>query len=224
MRDSSPVDALPPAALREIAVRERRAVESWRTAAQAIGPITPGCAVLALTRGQWGMIDGILHVLDQVGPSDLYLWTWTIAHYEVDSLARLMADRRVRSARLILDTYAMQRTPSSELVARRWVQQFGAESVRALANHAKIARVGSVDGVHKVVMRGSCNLNRSPRMEQIDVSEGGPAWEMLAGVEAALPPMPLGSTFGAARDACGMNAAHDPEFLRLFNEAKEWQP
>ena len=63
----------------------RRAVarESFANAAETIGPCKPGMSLFAITRGQWSMIDAVLHVLDQVGPAAVSLWTWTIAEYEV---------------------------------------------------------------------------------------------------------------------------------------------
>ena len=75
-------------------------------ASTAIGPVVPGMALFAVTRGQWSMIDAILHVLDQVGPSAVSLWTWTVAEYEVQVLGRLRDDGRVTGGRLIIDAGA----------------------------------------------------------------------------------------------------------------------
>lgn len=44
-------------------VRRARAVQSFRTAAECIGPVEPGMALFAVTRGQFSMLDAILHVL-----------------------------------------------------------------------------------------------------------------------------------------------------------------
>ena len=71
------------AAASAIAVRRKRAVESFKTAADCIGTIEPGTALFAVTRGQFSMIDAILACLDQTGPADVSLWTWTVAEYEI---------------------------------------------------------------------------------------------------------------------------------------------
>lgn len=68
--------------------RRARAIESFKTARDCIGPITPGLAIFAVTRGQFSMLDAVLHVLDELGPSRVSLWTWTIAEYEVEVLDR----------------------------------------------------------------------------------------------------------------------------------------
>jgi len=71
--------------------RVNRAVESFGNAAQAIGPIEPGMSLFCVTRGQWSMLDAILHVLSQTGPAAITLWTWTIAEYEILAMQGLLA-------------------------------------------------------------------------------------------------------------------------------------
>jgi len=71
-----------------VATRRKTAVESFGCAASAIGKVEAGMSLFAITRGQWSMIDAVLHVLDQVGPAKLSLWTWTVAEYEVQVLTR----------------------------------------------------------------------------------------------------------------------------------------
>jgi hypothetical protein len=83
--------------------RELRANESFRSAAACIGPVVPGMAVFALTRGQFSMIDVIQHLLTELGGGHLSIWTWAIADYEIESLAGLMARPDIRSARLVVD-------------------------------------------------------------------------------------------------------------------------
>jgi len=78
-----------------VATRRKTAVESFGCAASAIGKVEAGMSLFAITRGQWSMIDAVLHVLDQVGPAKLSLWTWTVAEYEVQVLTRLRQDHRV---------------------------------------------------------------------------------------------------------------------------------
>jgi hypothetical protein len=85
--------------------RRKRAVESFKSAAECIGPVRAGMdGVFAITRGQWSMIDAVLHCLDQLNdPVTLSLWTWTVAEYEIQCLERLMLDQRIRAATLVID-------------------------------------------------------------------------------------------------------------------------
>ena len=150
------------------AARRARAVESFKSAAETIGKIEHGSTVFAITRGQFSMIDAILHTLDELGPSEISAWTWTVADYEIEALTSLRRDGRITRGTLVIDPGA--RTKNSALIAE-WKAAFGADSVRYVLNHAKIATVANGD--KKVLLRGSMNLNCNPRFEQFDLSEGG---------------------------------------------------
>ena len=150
------------------AARRARAVESFKSAAETIGKIEHGSTVFAITRGQFSMIDAILHTLDELGPSEISVWTWTVADYEIEALTSLRRDGRITRGTLMIDPGA--RTKNSALIAE-WKAAFGADSVRYVLNHAKIATVANGD--KKVLLRGSMNLNCNPRFEQFDLSEGG---------------------------------------------------
>jgi hypothetical protein len=164
------------------AKRRARAAESFKTAAECIGPIDAGVSVFAITRGQFSMIDAVLHVLDCLGPSVVSLWTWTVAEYEIQCLERLRNDARVTRATLIIDHGA--RNKNKHLIAD-WKRTHGADSVRYVINHAKIATVEG--GGRRVLLRGSMNLNFNPRFEQLDVTEGGPDFDLVRRIEAELP-------------------------------------
>ena len=93
--------------------RRKRAVESFKSAAETIGPVHAGMALFAVTRGQFSMIDAILHVLDAVGSGAvLSIWTWTIASYEIDVFRQLADDGRIAAGTLVIDEGAARKTPS----------------------------------------------------------------------------------------------------------------
>lgn len=123
--------------------RATRANESFKTAGEAIGLVSAGSAVFCITRGQWSIIDAILHVLDQVGPAAISLWTWTVAEYEVQVLTRLMQDKRLTGATLIIDQgtrtknarVSSKEHKNSEIIGE-WKRYFGADSVRYTLNHS----------------------------------------------------------------------------------------
>lgn len=198
-------------------LRERRAVESWTSAAEALGPITSGMATFVLSRGQWSMLDAIRHVLDQLGPASVSVWTWAVAAYEVEAMSRLLADGRLRSGRLIVDRSSEQRSVST---IDAWRARFGADSVRVAKTHAKIGRVWTAE--HRVLLRGSCNLNHNPRFEQLDLSEGGPAFALVGDVEDALPVLPRLCGHAEAAAASGLSKAWSLGQLAAFSGAKKW--
>jgi len=196
--------------------RRLRAVESFRSAAECIGTIESGCAVFAVTRGQWSMIDAILACLDQTGPAAVTLWTWTVAEYEVECLTRLRLDGRVTSGTLVIDYGAVNKNAG---IIRQWQEGFGPRSVRYVVNHAKIATIES--DRFRLLLRGSMNLNFNPRFEQFDLTEGGPDFDLVRSIEDELPfvEVPGGP---ACYSASRVGDAFEAEQLAMFGGVKVW--
>lgn len=197
--------------------RRKRAVESFRTAAEAIGTIEPGAALFAITRGQWSMIDAILACLDQIGPADLSIWTWTVAEYEVECLERLRTDARIKTGRLVIDYGA--RNKNAGLI-RQWKSGFGTDSVRYVVNHSKIATLRTEK--FKLLLRGSMNLNFNPRFENFDLTEGGEDFDLVKAIEDDLPILEDACTGKDCYTASKVSEAFAPEQLALFKGVKVW--
>jgi len=200
--------------------RRSRAAESFRTAADCIGPIESGLALFAVTRGQFSMIDAVLHCLDQVGPSSISLWTWTIAEYEVDKCIELLDHGAItEEGRLLLnggDHARVRANRANERIIDRWRERFGPDSVRDVMNHAKIARVASLDGRFRLLLRGSMNLNFNPRFEQLDITEGGPDYDLVEQLETELPIL-RGNVNNVDRHAASRTGdAFPPDVLARF--------
>ena len=200
------------------AARRKRAVESFGNAAEAIGEITRGMSMFAVTRGQWSMIDAILVILDQVGESRVSLWTWAVAEYEVEVLTRLRMDGRITDGRLVIDYGARNRNRE---IIRDWQKTFGPESVRYVVNHAKIATIESASGF-RLLARGSMNLNFNPRFEQFDLTEGGEDFELVRRIEDELPVLRISCSGAEAAAASRVGDAFDEQTLSLFPNMKVW--
>jgi hypothetical protein len=202
------------------AARAKLAKESFQTAAECIGPCTAGMSLFAITRGQWSMLDAILHVLDCVGPASVSLWTWTVAEYEVQVLSRLRMDRRILSGRLVIDHGARNK---NAVIIAEWKARFGCDSVRYVVNHAKIATVETPSGL-QFLLRGSMNLNFNPRFEQFDISEGGPAFQLVKQIEDELLDLDDKCSGADAYESTKLNESFTPEQLSLFANPKTWKP
>jgi hypothetical protein len=208
-----------PTTARSSAPAKRRAVaaESFRTAADCIGDVEPGMSLFAITRGQFSMIDAVLHVLDAVGPARLSLWTWTIADYELDVFRALMGDGRVTDGRLVIDFSARKRNAG---ILADWRTAFGRNSIRTVVNHAKIATVEG-NGL-RVLLRGSMNLNFNPRFEQLDITEGGPDFDLVRQIEDEIPVLPPDAGWMESCRASKTHDAFDQATLDLFGGLKTW--
>jgi hypothetical protein len=198
--------------------RKRRAIEGMRSAAETIGRIESGMSMFAITRGQFSMIDVIQHMLDECGRSEVSVWTWAIADYEVECFEGLMNDDRISGGLLVIDRSAEQR---NAVLIDRWRGIFGRESVRVCKNHAKVATVAG-GGFH-LLARGSMNLNFNPRFEQLDVSEGGPEFAMIRKIESELPVLPPKCSNRDAEQASGVLNLWPEDQLQKFRDGKVWQ-
>ena len=206
------------ATLSSLVGRKAVAVESFGNAASAIGDCVAGKRLFAITRGQWSMIDAILHVLDQVGTAKISLWTWTVAEYEVQTLSRLRQDRRLTGGLLVIDAGA--RVKNAALIAE-WKSTYGAESVKYVTNHAKIARIESASGL-KFLLRGSMNLNFNPRFEQFDISEGGEEFDLVEQIENELPILDDKCSGKQVWEASRVSDCFKKEQLDFFSGLKVW--
>lgn len=200
--------------------RRKRAVESFQSAAECIGPVRAGMdGVFAITRGQWSMIDAVLHCLDQLNdPVTLSLWTWTVAEYEIQCLERLMLDQRIRAATLVIDHGARGK---NKALLEKWISIFGPRSVRFVVNHGKIATIEGAGA--KLLLRGSMNLNFNPRFEQFDLTEGGQDFELVRSIESELETLSIDCSGSDAYRSSKVSGAFDQQTLSLFSkDIKTW--
>lgn len=154
---------------RRSAQAERRAVRRTLTAAnaaEALGPIESGIELYALCKGDYSLIDIVEHCLDATGPADVTISTWTAAGADLEFAMEFVTDGRVRSARWLVDFSFPQRQPEYFALL---VDRFGAESVRATANHAKFVLIRNEDW--DLVLRTSMNLNLNRRLENVEISD-----------------------------------------------------
>lgn len=194
-----------------------RVVESFKNAALTIGKIEKGARIFAITRGQFSMIDAIQHALDETGPAHVSVWTWKIASYEVSAIDTLIQSGRILSATLIIDRSAEKNDFG---VMKDWRTKFGPDSVRVVRNHAKIARIWNDE--KRVLLRGSMNLNFNPRFEQLDVSEGGPDFDLVEQIENELPILRQNASNSEIDKATQLGLAYDTSTLEQFHGLKTW--
>lgn len=156
---------------RRSARAEARAVRRTLTvanAAEALGPIEHGMELYALCKGDYSLIDIVEHCLSATGPADVTISTWTAAGADLDFAMGFVHDGRVRSARWVVDFSFPQRQPAYFALL---VDRFGADAVRATANHAKFVLIRNAEW--DLVLRTSMNLNENKRLENVEISEDG---------------------------------------------------
>jgi len=154
-----------PRALRYATGRTLRVVNRTDTAAEVIGPLTPGVRVTGLTAGQFSAIDAMEHMVDQLGPGcAVRISTWTSGLYDVRRAAGIRIEGRIADIRMLLDRGTFEKSPK---YAGPLIEALGVEAFRCLSVHAKVIIVSGARSA--AVMRSSMNLNKNLRTEQFDI-------------------------------------------------------
>lgn len=150
-------------------------------AADAFGPIAPGCELFCFTFGQFSLIDAIAALLDATGPADVTLCTWTAGADSVERLRVLLADKRIEGLRLIVDRGFLRYVPA---VCAQLNRDFDDDWIRSARTHAKWAMIRNEK--FNLAIRTSMNLAHNPRLENIEVSDDPALCDFLGSVADAL--------------------------------------
>ena len=140
--------------------REIRRLLRKETATEAIGKIYPRCAIFGITKGQFSLIELITAILEQTGPANLFISTWTAAGADLTDAFELIESGRLLSCRFLVDHTFQRRRPAFAAKIR---DLFGVNSVRVTKNHAKFSLI--FNDQWDLVLQTSMNLNYNPRLE-----------------------------------------------------------
>jgi hypothetical protein len=154
----------------------RRALAE-KSAAEAIGPLSPGCEIYGLTKGQFSLIDLIEHLLSFTGPCRAVISTWTAAGADIGFAYRLMSGGKLTALRFLVDFSFPSRQPAYCAALR---ETFGDGCIRISKNHAKFVLLRN--DTWNVVVRTSMNLNENRRLENFEISDDANLANFLEGV------------------------------------------
>lgn len=151
---------------KKCASREVR-VAKISSAKDAIGTIEHDTDTFILTFGQFSLIDALVAILDQIGPADVIISTWTAADAHLERSKNLLeVSGAIKSIRWIVDRSFEARKPE---YCHHMRELFGPECIRAVRNHAKFMVM--TNGEWNIVVRTSMNLNENPRLEDIEITD-----------------------------------------------------
>lgn len=165
-------------------------------AAAAIGELTPGMECFILSMGQFSLIDSLIYLVDQIGPCEVDISVWTVAHYDMGKAQMLLEQSAIRSMRWLVDRSFPSRQPS---FVRRMRELFGDECIRVTQAHAKFMAI--YNETWNLAVRTSMNLNENPRIETLEISDDPTLCGFLRSVVDAVfqevAPGDLGATLTA---------------------------
>jgi hypothetical protein len=154
-----------PQTFRKKAKRDMRVITRG-VAVDAIGKLEHGQDVYILTFGQFSLIDALVAILDQTGPADVVISSWTVADAHMEETIAMVESAAIRSLRMIVDRSFRTRQPA---YFRRMKELFGADTFREVKSHSKFMVI--TNDCWNIVVRTSMNLNNNPRLENIEISE-----------------------------------------------------
>lgn len=153
-----------PRALRSASQKVRTVIHRTGNAADTIGSLSPGDRITGLTAGQFSAIDAMEHMVNELGPAEVRVSTWTTGIYDVQRARDIRLDGRITDVRMLLDRGTFEKSPK---FAGPLIEVLGVEAFRCLSVHAKVTIVSGAKGA--AVMRSSMNLNKNLRTEQFDI-------------------------------------------------------
>lgn len=143
----------------------RRTVRAAKlgSAHDAIGDLATGCEIFILTFGTFSSSDAMCALLDQTGPADMVISSWTISD---EYIARIHSHDNARSIRCIVDDTMPSR------MEHYWAalnHLLGPENIRTCHSHAKWYTI--TNERWNLAVRTSANLNFNYRLEHLEISD-----------------------------------------------------
>jgi hypothetical protein len=138
------------------------------SASEVARRIKKDCRIIGLTRGQFSLIDLIYSTLQEVGPSDVVVATWSAGIKDANTVKWMCDTDLINNFLLLTDHSYKGRTAKYALQVE---ELFGAERIRCTRIHAKFVLIKSKDMF--ITIRTSMNLNANHACENFEIDEGG---------------------------------------------------
>lgn len=150
--------------------------DGMAAASDMIGTLSHKEDVLGFTKGQFSLADLLAAILDQTGPAECKVCTWTAADSDLRSCFALLHHGHLTGLRFVFD-YGIE---SCRDYMDAIVEEFGWESFRVTRTHAKFAIVRNAEW--SIAIRSSMNFNWNPRFEFFEISDNAEVCGFLENV------------------------------------------
>jgi hypothetical protein len=176
--------------------------------------IEPNCRIMGLTRGQFSLIDLVYSVLKKIGPSDVYIVTWSAGIKDVNNVKWMMDSSLIKKVRLITDhSYKTRQKKYAQSVE----QLFGVENILTSEIHAKFVLICNDD--YKISIRTSMNLNANKTCESFELDEGDEIFDFYYSFISHLE---ANQVKGFVQDSQVANKTLDLFFFKTEKSIKGW--
>ena len=132
----------------------------------AIAGLKKDCHIIGLTMGEFSLIDLIKSVLDKIGPSSVYIATWSAGIKDAHQVKWMVDTDLVTEIKLLTDhSYANRQKKYAASIE----DLFGVENIRTSEMHAKFVIIKNK--LWNVTIISSMNLNANRTCETFTVYE-----------------------------------------------------
>ena len=124
----------------------------------AIGKIAMGKTIHFATMGEWSSHELLFHILDQTGPADVWISTWSVSEDAARLLIGKVETKAITRLNCLFDWRIKVRRPEVFQLVR-----YKIADIRLTTCHAKVTVVENDSW--KVAVVGSANYTNNPRIE-----------------------------------------------------------
>lgn len=150
------------------------------SAKKSIGKIYKGMEIFGLTKGQFSIINVIETVIEQTGPSDVVISTWTAAGDEIKKAEDFLNNGFINKLHFIVDrSFETRKKTYYDML----IKKFG-DIVSVTNTHAKFILISNDEW--KISIRTSMNLNENKRLENFEISDCEKLFEYLSKISAEI--------------------------------------
>lgn len=128
-------------------------------------PVARNQEIHYATAGLWSSHDLLFHLLEQTGPADVWIATWSMTEEPARQLVQKLADSTIRSLQLLLDVRVQVRNPAVYAFIKHQTA-----TIRTSICHAKVTVIRNEHWSFSLI--GSANYTNNPRIECGILREG----------------------------------------------------
>lgn len=125
---------------------------------EVIGKLEKGKSIHYATCGEWSMHDLLFHILEQTGPAEVWLTTWSGSENAFRQIIEKIKDKTITKLSCLFDWRLKVRRPEVFELAK-----FNISDIKMSSCHAKVTVIQNQDWHIAVIT--SANYTNNPRIE-----------------------------------------------------------
>ena len=145
-------------ASKKVEQAEIRTSKAQQTASEVVGKVEMGKTIHFVSACEWSCIDMLNIILDQIGPAEITIATWSVSEDSARSLIKSVETGRITKLSTIFDWRIKVRRPEVFELAK-----FNICNIKLSTCHAKTTVIQN--DKYQIVLLGSANYTANPRIE-----------------------------------------------------------